>query len=72
MIRKVTTKGLNLRKGAGVSNAVVYGNMPVGTILICGKTQKVGTATWAQVCATIGGTQYVGWSNIADTWSREV
>ena len=72
MIRKVTTKGLNLRKGAGVSNAIVYGNMPVGTILICGKTQKVGTATWAQVCATIGGTQYVGWSNIADTWSREV
>ena len=72
MIRKVTTKGLNLRKGAGVSNAVVYGNMPVGTILICGKTQKVGTATWAQVCATIDGTQYVGWSNIANTWSREV
>ena len=72
MIRKVTAKGLNLRKGAGVSNAIVYGSMPVGTVLICGKTQKVGTATWAQVCATIGGTQYVGWSNIADTWSREV
>lgn len=72
MIRKVTAKGLNLRKGAGVSNAIVYSNMPVGTILICGKTQKVGAATWAQVCATIGGTQYVGWSNIADTWSREV
>lgn len=72
MIRKVTAKGLNLRKGAGVSNAIVYGSMPVGTILICGKTQKVGTATWAQVCATIGGTQYVGWSNVADTWSREV
>ena len=72
MIRKVTAKGLNLRKGAGVSNAIVYGSMPVGTVLICGKTQKVGTATWAQVCATISGTQYVGWSNIADTWSREV
>lgn len=72
MIRKVTAKGLNLRKGAGVSNAIVYGNMPIDTILICGRTQKVGTATWAQVCATIGGTQYVGWSNVADTWSREV
>lgn len=72
MIRKVTAKGLNLRKGAGVSNAIVYSNMPVGTVLICGKTQKVGAATWAQVCATIGGKQYVGWSNVADTWSREV
>lgn len=72
MIRKVTAKGLNLRAGAGVGKTIVYGSMPVGTVLICGKTQKVGTATWAQVCATIGGTQYVGWSNIANTWSREV
>lgn len=72
MIRKVTAAGLNLRSGAGVGNAVVYGNMPVGTILICGETKTVSGATWAQVVATIGGKQYAGWSNIAGTWSKAV
>ena len=72
MIRKVTATGLNLRSGAGVSNAIVYGNMPVGTILICGETKTVSGATWAQVVATIGGKQYAGWSNIAGTWSKAV
>lgn len=72
MIRKVTNTGLNLRKGAGVWNGIVYGSMPVGTILICGETKKVGSATWAQVYTVIGGAQYTGWSNIADTWSKGV
>ena len=72
MIRKVTAKGLNLRKGAGVSNAIVYSNMPVGTILICGETKKISGATWAQVYALIDGKQYAGWSNIGTAWSKEV
>lgn len=72
MIRKVTKKGLNLRVAAGVGNSTVYASMPVGTILICGETKTVNGATWAQVCTTINGKQYVGWSNIADTWSKGV
>lgn len=72
MIRKVTAKGLNLRVAAGVGNSTVYASMPVGTILICGETKTVNGATWAQVCTTINGKQYVGWSNIADTWSKGV
>lgn len=72
MIRKVTAKGLNLRVAAGVWNSTVYASMPVGTILICGDTKTVNGATWAQVCTTINGKQYVGWSNISDTWSKGV
>lgn len=72
MIRKVTNTGLNLRSAAGVGNPIVYGSMPVGTILVCGETKKVSGATWAQVYALIDGKQYCGWSNIGTAWSKEV
>lgn len=72
MIRKITNSGLNLRSAAGVGNSIVYGSMPIGTILVCGATKKVRGATWAQVYALINGKQYCGWSNIGTAWSKEV
>ena len=73
MIRKVT-KVLNLRSTRSLANNnnLVYKDMPVGTYLLIVDTVKEGNVTWGKVWTEIGGKTYVGWSNIATTWSVEV
>ena len=73
MIRKVT-KVLNLRSTRSLANNnnLVYKDMPVGTYLLIVDTVKEGNITWGKVWTEIGGKTYVGWSNIATTWSVEV
>lgn len=72
MIRKVI-KALNLRSSRSLTaNNYVYRDMPVGTIfLVTDKVTESGI-TWGKVYTNIGGKSYAGWSNIAETWSREV
>jgi len=64
MIKKVTVAaGLWLREAAPSGDKLVL--MPVGTVLICGKTKTVNSATWAQASVTVAGKNYAGWCCIS-------
>ena len=73
MIKKVISP-LNLRSTRSLANDnnIVYRNMPNGTIFLVTATKAEGGKTWGHVFVVLGGKSYVGWANMAATWSVEV
>ena len=69
MVRKVTSKVLNLRTGAGTGNKS-YGYIPLNSLLNVTETKTVSGATWGKVTVALAdGKAYTGWCNLGSTWS---